>query len=95
MSATGSKRSLVFTPMPPASDVRETREADHASEKVADDPQEAVLLYGSMLTDTEVIQAELRGLMYSGPEYRSRLRVVRSAARRLENRAAKLLGEDK
>lgn len=44
MSATGTKRSLVFTPLPPASDVRETREADRAAEKVADDPQEAVLL---------------------------------------------------
>lgn len=95
MSATGTKRSLVFTPLPPAADVRETREADRAAEKIADDPQEAVLLYGSMLTDTDVIQAELRGLMYSGTDYRSRLRVVRSAAKRLENRAAKLLGEDK
>lgn len=95
MSATGTKRSLIFTPLPPAADVRETREADRAQEKVTDDPQEAVLLYGHMLTDVDVIQAELRGLMFSGGDYRSRLRVARSAAKRLEERAAKLLGEDK
>lgn len=95
MSATGTRRSLIFPPAPPAADVREKREADRAQAKVADDPQEAVLLYGHMLTDVETIGAELRGLMFSGGEYRSRLRVVRSAAKRLEDRAAKLLGEDK
>jgi hypothetical protein len=94
MSATGTRRSLIFTPQPPAADVRETREADRAAEKIATDPQEAVLLYGHMLTDADVIQAELRGLMFSGADYRSRLRVVRAAARRLEERAAKLLGEN-
>lgn len=94
MSATGTRRSIAFPPVPPIADVRETREADRAQEKSAADPQEAVLLYGHMLTDVEVLAAELRGLMYSAGEYRSRLRVVRSAATRLDQRAAKLLGED-
>lgn len=102
MSATGTRRSLVFTPAslapaPPAADVREAREADRLeakSEAVAD-PQEAVLVYGHMLVDVDIIAGELRGLMFAAGEYRSRLRVVRSAAKRLEDRAARLLGEDK
>lgn len=89
VSTTGTR------PPVPAADVRETREADRAQEKLVVDPQEAVLLYGHMLTDAAVIQAELGGLMFSGEEYRSRLRVVRGAAKRLEDRAAKLLAEDK
>ena len=95
MSATGTRRSIIFPPAPPAASVRETREADRAQEKLAADPQEAVLLYGHMLTDVEIIQTELRGLMFAGADYRSRIRVVRGAAKRLEDRAAKLLAEDK
>lgn len=95
MSATGTRRSIIFPPPAPGIDVRERREADRAEEKAANDPQEAVLLYGHMLTDAAVIQGELGGLMFSGADYRSRLRVVRGAAKRLEDRAAKLLGEDK
>lgn len=48
-----------------------------------------------MLTDAEILTGELRGLLFSGADYRSRLRVVRSAALRLSDRAAKLLGEEK
>ena len=87
----GSTRSIVFTP--PPSMVREAREADYAHEKVAADPQESVLIYGHMRTDVEIIAGELRGLEFSGGEYRSKLRVARSAALRLADRAAKLLGE--
>jgi hypothetical protein len=85
----GSTHSIVFTPPPSA--VREAREADQ--EKVAADPQEAVLIYSHMRTDIEIIAGELRGLEFSGGEYRSKLRVARSAALRLADRAAKLLGE--
>ena len=84
---TGSIKSVVFTP--PAIAVRETRQADLANAKMETDPQEAVLLYGHMLTDVDILAAELRGLLFAGAEYRSRLRVVRSASRRLsETRGA-------
>lgn len=42
----------------------------------------------------KILGAELNGLLFSAADYRSRLRVVRGAAKRLETRAAKLLGED-
>ncbi len=87
----GGARSIVFTP--PATAVREARENDRMQSK-ATDPGEAVLLYGHMLGDVAILDAELRGLLFAA-DYRSSLRVVRGAARRLEERAARLLGEDK
>jgi hypothetical protein len=89
---TVSVRSVVVTP-PPA-DVREAREADRRLQ-TAPDPQEAVLIYGHMITDVEILRGELTGLLFAGADYRSKLRVVRSAAIRLADRAAKLLGEAK
>lgn len=89
----GGHKSMIFTP--PAVDVRETREADREAAQIAADPPEGVLLFGHMLTDAEILQGELRGLLFAGSEYRSRLRVIRSAALRLSERAAKLLGEGK
>lgn len=86
----GSTQSIVFTP--PAANIGERHEADKQAE-VFVDPQEAVLVYGHMLTDVEIIAAELRSLLFAGSDYRSKLRVIRSAAKRLEDRAARLLGE--
>ena len=89
----GSTRSMIFTP--PAVAVRDQLDADRSQAEVVAvaDPQQAVLIYGHMLTDCDIVYAELRGLLFSGADYRSRLRVVRSAAKRLEDRAARLLGE--
>jgi hypothetical protein len=89
----GGSRSMIFTP--PTSMVREQRDADRAAAEIVDDPSEAVLLYGHMLSDIDVISGELRGLLFAGVDYRSKLRVIRGAAKRMEQRAAKLLGEDK
>jgi hypothetical protein len=87
---TGSVKSMVFSP--PAHRVAETRHLDEQAAKEAD-PEEAVLLYGRMLGDVQIIAEELRGLLFSESEYRSRLRVVVSASTRLAERAARLLGE--
>ncbi len=89
---TGSHRAMIFTP--PAADVREVREQDRKKESVEADPGEAVLLYGRMLGDVEILHAELNRLLFAGADYRSALRVIRSAAGRLRDRAGKLLGED-
>lgn len=94
---TGSSRSLIFTP--PPSQLSEAREADQVNARAETpatekDPQESVLLYGRMLTDIDIIDGELRSLLFSGPDYRSKLRVTRSAAQRLAARAARLLGEE-
>jgi hypothetical protein len=89
----GAHRSVVFTP--PATAVRETREADHAQAVVEADPADAILLYGHMLADVGIVTGELGTLLF-GPidEYRSKLRVIRSASKRLSERAGKLLGEE-
>ena len=93
----GGHKSIAFTP--PRADVRDMLEVDRTKAAAVPDPpkdpQESVLLYGHMLTDAEILTGELRGLLFSGADYRSRLRVVRSAALRLSDRAAKLLGEEK
>jgi hypothetical protein len=78
---------------PPSVMVREQREADHIQAEIQADPEEALLLYGHMLADIDIIGSELRGLLFAGQDYRSKLRVVRGAAKRMEQRAAKLLGE--
>lgn len=87
----GSTDSMVFTP--PGAMIREQREADVIQAKAEEDPREEVLLYGQMLTDAQILNHELRRLLFSAADYRSTLRVVRGAAKRLEERAAKLLGE--
>lgn len=84
---------LASVPTVPGHQVRETRDQDMAQQKVEADPQEALLLYGRMLADVDILMGDLRGLMFDEKDYRSRLRVVRSAALRLAGRAATLLGE--
>jgi hypothetical protein len=81
---------MVFSP--PTNHLRESKEAEVVD--ASPDPQEALLLYGRMLSDAEVVRAELGGLLWHEHEYRSRLRVIVSASRRLAERAAKLLGEE-
>jgi hypothetical protein len=75
---------------PPAHLMDAAREAGFLPKE----PPEQILLLGHMVADIEIMQAELRGLMFAGPDYRSKLRVVRGAAKRISDRCAKLLGED-
>lgn len=84
---------MVFAPVAPAAaDVTEARRMEGEAIAPAD-PQEAILMYGKMLVDLDIMSSELRTLLFSGSDYRSKLRVLRSASMRMSDRAAKLLGD--
>ena len=57
------------------------------------DPQEPIKVYGNMLTDVEIIDSELKTLLFAGDDYMSKLRVIRGASKRLMDRCAALMGE--
>jgi len=57
------------------------------------EPVEEIKLLGLMASDTLVIAEKLNGLPAAGDGYRGDLRVVVGAARRLVDRAIRLLGE--
>ncbi len=57
-------------------------------------PEDGVLLFGEMFFDVATIEHTLRTLPFDISGYRGRLRVILAAARRIEERAVKLLGDE-
>lgn len=53
-----------------------------------------VIVYGDMLNDCETIREELKRLMFNANEFHSKLRVIRGAAKRIQD-AVDALGLDK
>ncbi len=41
------------------------------------------MIYGNMVTDNKIIEDELKSLLFAGHDYRSKLRVIRGAAKRI------------
>ena len=43
------------------------------------------MIYGNMLTDNQIIESELKTLLFAGHDYGSKLRVIRGAAKRIQD----------
>lgn len=47
--------------------------------------KEPIMIYGNMLTDNQIIESELKTLLFAGHDYGSKLRVIRGAAKRIQD----------
>jgi hypothetical protein len=64
-----------------------------AAPKLYERPDDQILLHGEMIKDTETIGKLLQGLPFAGSGYRGNLRVIISAATRINTACIELLGE--
>lgn len=63
--------------------------------KLFEEPENPVLILGELQHEAVTVQAIAKKLQHSRDKYGADLRIIRAAALRIAERAAKLLGEDK